>query len=140
MIATHLKFLSEKNFFFVSLPYIDIFSTVVYNIYVKQAKPIFLFNIRNLMREFLTKRRDRVMKSTGMVRKIDNLGRIVLPIELRRVLEIDQDSSLQIFVEGEDIILKKYQPACIFCGEAKGVTQYKGRNICNECRKEIGEL
>lgn len=55
------------------------------------------------------------MKSTGMVRKIDNLGRIVLPIELRRVLEIDQDSSLQIFVEGDEIILKKYQPACVFC-------------------------
>lgn len=80
------------------------------------------------------------MKSTGMVRKIDNLGRIVLPIELRRVLEIDQDSSLQIFVEGEDIILKKYEPACVFCGEAKGVVQYKNRNICTECRKEIGEL
>ena len=63
------------------------------------------------------------MKSTGMVRKIDNLGRIVLPIELRRVLEIDQDSSLQIFVEGDEIILKKYQPACVFCGEAKGVMQ-----------------
>ena len=69
------------------------------------------------------------MKSTGMVRKIDNLGRIVLPIELRRVLEIDQDSSLQIFVEGDEIILKKYQPACVFCGEAKGVVQFHGRNI-----------
>lgn len=66
------------------------------------------------------------MKSTGMVRKIDNLGRIVLPIELRRVLEIDQDSSLQIFVEGDEIILKKYQPACVFCGEAKGVMQFHG--------------
>ena len=80
------------------------------------------------------------MKSTGMVRKIDNLGRIVLPIELRRILEIDQDSSLQIFVDGDDIILKKYQPACIFCGEAKGVEQFKGRNICPTCRKEIGNL
>ncbi len=80
------------------------------------------------------------MKSTGMVRKIDNLGRIVLPIELRRVLEIDQDSSLQIFVEGDEIILKKYQPACVFCGEAKGVVSFHGRNICAECRKAIGEL
>ena len=80
------------------------------------------------------------MKSSGMVRKIDNLGRIVLPIELRRVLEIDQDSSLQIFVEGDEIILKKYQPACVFCGEAKGVMQFHGRNICAECRKAIGQL
>ncbi len=80
------------------------------------------------------------MKSTGMVRKIDNLGRIVLPIELRRVLDIDQDSSLQIFVEGDEIILKKYQPACVFCGEAKGVVPFHGRNICAECRKAIGDL
>lgn len=80
------------------------------------------------------------MKSTGMVRKIDNLGRIVLPIELRRVLEIDQDSSLQIFVEGDEIILKKYQPACVFCGEAKDVVQFHGRNICSACRAAIGQL
>lgn len=80
------------------------------------------------------------MKSIGMVRKIDSLGRIVLPIELRRVLEIDEDSTLEIFVDGEEIVLKKYQPACIFCGEAKNVTQYRGRNICTDCKKEIEAL
>lgn len=79
------------------------------------------------------------MKSTGIVRKIDGLGRVVLPIELRRVLEIDEDSTLEIFVEGDEIILKKYQPACIFCGEAKNVKQFHGRNICDACRKEIGQ-
>lgn len=77
------------------------------------------------------------MKSIGMVRKIDSLGRIVLPIELRRVLEIDEDSTLEIFVEGDEIVLKKYQPACIFCGEAKNVVQYRGRNICCSCKAEI---
>lgn len=80
------------------------------------------------------------MKSTGMVRHIDSLGRIVLPIELRRVLELDEDSALEIFVERNQVILKKYEPSCIFCGEAKNVETYKGRNICAKCRKAIGEL
>lgn len=80
------------------------------------------------------------MKSTGMVRRIDSLGRIVLPIELRRVLELDEDSSLEIFMEGNQVILKKYEPSCVFCGEAKNVASYKGRNICEKCRKAISEL
>ena len=80
------------------------------------------------------------MKSTGMVRKIDNLGRIVLPIELRRVLEIDQDSSLQIFVEGDEIILKKYQPSCVFCDSMDNIMTYKGYNVCQNCMKKLGTL
>ena len=77
------------------------------------------------------------MKSTGIVRKIDDLGRIVLPIEQRRVLEIGERDSLEIFIEDNTIILKKYQPACIFCGDAKDVITFKGRNICPNCIKEI---
>ena len=77
------------------------------------------------------------MKSTGIVRKIDDLGRIVLPIEQRRVLEIGEKDSLEIFIEDNTIILKKYQPACIFCGNAKDVITFKGRNICPNCIKEI---
>ncbi|HIY09695.1 MAG TPA: AbrB/MazE/SpoVT family DNA-binding domain-containing protein [Candidatus Anaerofilum excrementigallinarum] len=80
------------------------------------------------------------MKSTGIVRKIDHLGRIVLPIELRRVLDIDKDSSLEIYVENDSILLRKYQPACVFCGSSEEVASYKGRNICAACRKEIGQL
>ena len=80
------------------------------------------------------------MKSTGIVRKIDDLGRIVLPIELRRVLDIDKDSSLEIYVDDDRIILKKYQPACIFCGSAEDVEQYQGRNICAKCREAIGNI
>ena len=80
------------------------------------------------------------MKSTGIVRKIDDLGRIVLPIELRRVLDIDKDSSLEIYVDDDRIILKKYQPACIFCGSAEDVAQYQGRNICAKCRGAIGNI
>ena len=80
------------------------------------------------------------MKSTGIVRKIDSLGRVVLPKELRRQLNIDEDSSLEIFVDGSSIVLKKYQPACIFCGSAEDIEQYQGRNICRKCREEIAKL
>lgn len=80
------------------------------------------------------------MKSTGIVRKVDELGRIVLPIELRRTLEIAQRDSLEIYVEGSSIILKKYEPACIFCNDAKDVVNYKGRNICRKCLEEINAL
>lgn len=77
------------------------------------------------------------MKSTGIVRKVDELGRVVIPIELRRSLDIDIKDALEIFVDEEHIILKKYAPACIFCGQAKGVAQYKGKNICPECREDL---
>ena len=77
------------------------------------------------------------MKSTGIVRKIDDLGRIVLPIEQRRILDIGDRDSLEIFIEDNMLILKKYQPACIFCGNAKDVMTFKGRNICPNCIHEI---
>lgn len=80
------------------------------------------------------------MKSTGIVRKIDDLGRVVLPIELRRVLDLDKDSSLEIYVDEDSIVLKKYQPACVFCGSAEGVVQYQGRNICKACREAIANM
>ncbi len=80
------------------------------------------------------------MKSTGMVRPVDGLGRIVLPIELRRVLDIDKDSALEVYVDKDSIVLKKYQPACIFCGSAEDIEQYQGRNICRACREAIGNL
>lgn len=77
------------------------------------------------------------MKSTGIVRKVDELGRVVLPIELRRTLDINQKDSLEIYVDGEKIILKKYSPACIFCGEAEETIYFKGKNVCPKCVKEI---
>ncbi|CAM2789382.1 AbrB/MazE/SpoVT family DNA-binding domain-containing protein [Hathewaya histolytica] len=77
------------------------------------------------------------MKSTGIVRKIDELGRIVIPIELRRTLDIEIKDSLEIFVEGEHIILKKYNPSCIFCGDARDVINYKSKNICKSCLSEL---
>ena len=79
------------------------------------------------------------MKSTGIVRKVDELGRIVLPIELRRTLGIEEKDRIEIFVDGESIILRKYQPACIFCNNAKDIINYKGKNICPDCIRAMNE-
>jgi transcriptional pleiotropic regulator of transition state genes len=80
---------------------------------------------------------ENIMKSTGVVRRVDELGRIVIPIELRRTLDIAEKDALEIYVDGEQIILKKYEPACIFCGDARDVINYKGKNICKHCLEEI---
>ena len=79
------------------------------------------------------------MKSTGIVRKVDELGRIVLPIELRRTLGIEEKDCIEIFVDGESIILRKYKPACIFCDNAKDIINYKGKNICPDCIRAMSE-
>lgn len=77
------------------------------------------------------------MKSTGIVRKVDELGRVVLPIELRRTLDIAEKDALEIYVDGQTIILKKYEPACLFCGNAKDVIIFKGKNICPDCLVDL---
>lgn len=73
------------------------------------------------------------MKSTGVVRKLDNLGRIVIPIELRKTMGISIKDTLEIFTEGDEIILKKYQPGCIFCSDARNVSLFKGKMVCEKC-------
>ena len=73
------------------------------------------------------------MKSTGIVRKVDELGRVVIPIELRRTMDIEEKDALEIYVDGDKIILRKYEPACVFCGNAKDVENFRGKNVCKEC-------
>ena len=80
------------------------------------------------------------MKSTGVVRKVDELGRIVLPAEIRQSLEIQVKDPLEFFVDGERIILKKYQPGCIFCGSMEGVSSFEGKNLCAACLKKLKAL
>ncbi len=80
------------------------------------------------------------MKSTGIVRKVDELGRIVLPIELRRTLDIGERGSLEIYVEGSSVILRKYAPSCIFCDDATDVVNFKGKNICPKCLDELKKV
>lgn len=80
------------------------------------------------------------MKATGIVRKVDKLGRIVLPVELRNTLDIAISDPIEIYVDGEFILLKKYAPQCIFCGNAKDVESVRGKNICGNCLHELKEL
>ena len=78
------------------------------------------------------------MKATGIVRKLDQLGRIVIPKELRNTFDLSEGDPIEIFVENQDIILRKYQPACIFCDNAKDLILYKGKNICPDCIRSMG--
>ena len=80
------------------------------------------------------------MKATGIVRKVDKLGRIVLPIALRNTLEIGIGDPIEIYVDGDYIILRKYAPQCIFCGNAKDVESIHGKNVCTNCLTELKEL
>ena len=79
------------------------------------------------------------MKSTGIVRKVDELGRIVLPIELRRTLGIEIKDSLEISVNGQHIVLSKYEPSCVFCAGAKDVTLFKEKRVCAKCIEELSK-
>lgn len=80
------------------------------------------------------------MKSTGIIRKIDELGRFVIPMEMRNKLDISNNDSLEIYVEGTSIILKKYQPDCVFCGSSKNVIEYKGKNVCEKCLNDMKNI
>lgn len=82
----------------------------------------------------------RNMKSTGIVRKVDDLGRVVIPIELRRTLGIDVRDSLEISMDADrQIIIKKYQPGCVICSELEDLTTHKGKQVCQSCRKELSK-
>ena len=80
------------------------------------------------------------MKSTGIVRKVDELGRIVIPIELRRMLDIAERDELEIFMESDRIVLQKYEPSCIFCASSQGLVTYKGKNVCQSCVRSMGRF
>jgi transcriptional pleiotropic regulator of transition state genes len=77
------------------------------------------------------------MKSTGIVRKVDELGRVVLPIELRRTLEIAEKDAIEIYTEGEKIILQKYKTSCTFCGSKEDLVVFKNKAVCAKCFEEI---
>lgn len=80
------------------------------------------------------------MKSTGVVRKIDELGRITLPIEIRRIMDIEQKDPIEIFVENNSIILKKYEATCIFCGNNKGNALFNEKYVCKICRDALKKI
>ena len=78
------------------------------------------------------------MKATGIVRNVDELGRIVIPKSMRTRMDIKCGDPIEIFVEGENILLAKFAPHCIFCGSDESVVQFKGKNVCKGCIAEIG--
>lgn len=81
------------------------------------------------------------MKSTGIVRRIDDLGRCVIPKEIRRNLNIDEGDPMEIFVDGDKIILRKYQPGCVFCGSLEIIEPTLfGKHICSKCANQIAVL
>ena len=80
------------------------------------------------------------MKSTGIVRKVDELGRIVIPIEMRRTLDVAERDDMEIFVEGNRIILQKYHPGCIFCQNVDQIIYFEGKRICANCLAKIKEM
>ncbi|MCL6627353.1 MAG: AbrB/MazE/SpoVT family DNA-binding domain-containing protein [Alicyclobacillus shizuokensis] len=81
------------------------------------------------------------MKTTGIVRKVDQLGRIAIPAELRRTFGIEIKDPLAIYTDRDRIILKRYEPACIFCGNLdESIESFHGRMICRECREELQQL
>ncbi len=88
---------------------------------------------------FISIRREK-MKATGIVRQLDQLGRIVIPKELRTTFDLNEKDPIEIYVEGNDIILRKYQPACIFCNEATDIVQYQGKNVCRSCLEKLKAL
>ncbi|MBR2907114.1 MAG: AbrB/MazE/SpoVT family DNA-binding domain-containing protein [Clostridia bacterium] len=77
------------------------------------------------------------MKSTGFVKKIDELGRILIPKELRSNMELDTKDALEMFVDGDRIVLQKYQPACIFCNNADDIIFFEGRRVCASCLSKL---
>lgn len=80
------------------------------------------------------------MKSIGVVRKIDQLGRLVIPKEIRKVLDMPVGTSIEFYTEGDTVVLKKYQPDCLFCSNGDDLIIYKGKHVCASCMKELGEM
>lgn len=78
-----------------------------------------------------------ILKTTGITRPVDHLGRIVLPKELRDTFDIHTNDRMEVFTEGNDIILRKFERGCIFCGEMIDTTSFRGKRICSGCKKEL---
>ena len=100
---------------------------------------ITIYNEYDPIRVKFGAKRGTFMKTTGIVRKVDELGRIVLPIELRRTLEIEERDSLEIYLDEDKIILSKYVPACLFCGSSEELVNYMGKNVCRVCAENLNK-
>ena len=105
-------------------------------LHICEAKDLLEIYIEDKM--IVLKMFDENAENSGIVRGVDRLGRIVLPIELRRKLDIvEERDALEIYIEEDAIMLRKYQPDCVFCGDARNIIIFKGKNVCQHC---LGEL
>ena len=86
---------------------------------------------------FINKEITKTMKATGIVRRVDQLGRIAIPIDLRREFDLKIKDDVEIFTEGDTIIFKKHVPACVFCGEVEDVSDFKGKIVCKGCLESM---
>ena len=80
------------------------------------------------------------MKSTGIVRKLDELGRVVIPKEIRNKLDIEEKDPIEVYIDGNSIILKKFESGCIFCNNSKDLSTFKDKLICKKCLEKISNL
>lgn len=80
------------------------------------------------------------MKSTGIIRRVDELGRVVIPIEIRNQFEIVEKDPIEIYVDGSSIVLKKFEPNCVFCGNTKNLAKFNDKLICSKCSEKISKL
>ncbi len=80
------------------------------------------------------------MKSTGIIRRVDELGRVVIPMEIRNQFNIVEKDPVEIYVDGPCIVLKKYEPNCIFCGNTKNLIEYKNKLVCDKCANLLNSL
>ena len=80
------------------------------------------------------------MKSTGIIRRVDELGRVVIPIEIRNQFNIVEKDPIEIYVDGSSIILKKYEPNCVFCGSTNNLVEYKDKLVCSKCAEQLNIL
>lgn len=80
------------------------------------------------------------MKATGIIRRVDELGRVVIPIEIRNQFEIVEKDQIEIYVDNSSIVLKKFEPNCIFCGSTENLVEYKDKLICSNCSKQLNVL
>lgn len=79
------------------------------------------------------------MKATGIVRKLDDLGRVVLPKELRQTLGFSEGDSIEIFTQGHTVLLRRYEPLCVFCGNGGPMVLHHGRQVCQSCRLHLAD-
>jgi len=116
------------------------FFTFYYNLIDLKFHLWYISRVNKGLLKYKLLRRIWIMKSTGIIRRMDELGRVVIPIEIRNQFNIAEKDPMEIYVDGSSIILKKFEPNCIFCGNTKNLLEYNDKLICEKCKNKISNL